>query len=1221
MINRPPTSSLRARLLGLAASGLVIASVMLVPASALAAPGAPPNPQPDTITTLEDVAATGNVLANDLNPGEGTLTVVAPFPTLSATIGTLDVAANGDYTFTPTAGWNGTASTTYNVANDKHTRSAAINIVVTNVEDAPVANDDTIAVTEDTATDVTSAIKANDTDLDNDPLTVTAVSGASGGSVSLTAGVATFTPDANLCGDGAGGFDYTISDGQGGTDSAHVTVDVTCVDDAPHAVNDSASGTEDTDVVISGDDLVSNDTDVENDTLHASAVSNPTGGSVDLTSGTVTFTPDADLCGNNAAGFDYTVSDGNGGTDTGHVTIDLTCTADAPVASDDTVTVAEDSADNDVTADLLANDSDPDGDTLTITSADNATGGSVDLTAGVVTFTPNANICGDGAGSFDYTIDDGDGGTDSAQATVDVTCDNDAPVAGDDSASGAEDADVVVNAADLLGNDTDVENDTLTVTGVSNPTGGTVDLTAGVITFTPDADLCGDGAAGFDYTVDDGNGGTDTGHVTIDLDCVNDNPVATDDSAAGTEDTDVSIDAADLLANDTDTENDTLTVTGVLNPVGGTVDLTAGTITFTPDADLCGTGVASFDYTVDDGNGGTDTGTVTIDLTCENDNPVAVDDDYQGTEDTDFVVTDAELLANDTDADGDTLTVTGVTNPVGGTVSLDAGTITYTPDANACGNIGNGFDYTISDGNGGTDTGYADVDLTCVNDDPVANADTVNVDENSAANDVTAAILANDTDVDNLTLVVSAVSNPTGGTVDLTAGVVTFTPDADLCGNGEGGFDYTVSDGDGGLDDAHVTVDINCVSNDPPVAVDDSASGTEDTDLVVTQADMVGNDTDPNSGNTLSVSEVTNPTGGTVVLDGDTGDATFTPDADLCGDDVASFDYTVIDGEGGSDTGTVTISLECVNDAPVGVDDTATVAQASAGADYSVLDNDTDTENDVLSVTLVSVSPLGAGTVTTDGTVVHFTPAPSFHGTAVITYTLSDGDLTDTATLTITVTAETVPPVVTAASVRFGSGRVDQSAPLVISWSAVDALSGVVHYDVQVSVGGAAFRPVYSGTGTSVQKFYPFKKSLVFRVRATDGAGNTSGWAQSAKRKIKTFQNSNRKIEYTGDWKQVHEPAASGAGYAWTDTFHGKVKLSFSGRAVLYVTTKMKPAGHVNVYVDGHLIGNFNLHAKHTKLGRIIARWSSSSNASHTIRIVNATTGKRLTFDTFVVLK
>ena len=162
------TSPLRARLVGTATAGLIVVNALLVPATAAAGPGTPPDPHPDTITTLQDTPATGNVLTNDDNPGEGTLSVVAPFPTLSPTVGTLVVAANGDYTFTPAPGFFGSASTTYNVANDKHTRPAAINIVVQNQPDPPVANDDTISVSEDTPTNVTAAIKANDTDADGD---------------------------------------------------------------------------------------------------------------------------------------------------------------------------------------------------------------------------------------------------------------------------------------------------------------------------------------------------------------------------------------------------------------------------------------------------------------------------------------------------------------------------------------------------------------------------------------------------------------------------------------------------------------------------------------------------------------------------------------------------------------------------------------------------------------------------------------------------------------------------------------------------------------------------------------------------------------------------------------------------------------------------------------------------------------------------------------------
>ena len=129
-----------------------------------------------------------------------------------------------------------------------------------------------------------------------------------------------------------------------------------------------------------------------------------------------------------------------------------------------------------------------------------------------------------------------------------------------------------------------------------------------MVTFTPTADLCGDDAGSFDYELSDGTS-TDTGHVTVDITCVNDAPVAVDDDASGTEDTDVEIDAADLLDDDTDVDpGDTLRVTAVSNARAAPSPSTAGTITFTPTADLCGDDAASFDYTVEDGHGGSDTG-------------------------------------------------------------------------------------------------------------------------------------------------------------------------------------------------------------------------------------------------------------------------------------------------------------------------------------------------------------------------------------------------------------------------------------------------------------------------------------------------------------------------------------------------------------------------------------------------------------------------------------
>jgi hypothetical protein len=1008
------------RFLAAATSGFILAGVLL-PGAVLAAPGAPPTAVPDTITTTEGAVATGNVLANDSNPGEGTLAVTGQ-GALSASVGTLVIAGDGDYTFTPAPDWFGTATTTYDVANAKHTRTAEITISVSDVNDPPTAHDDDIAVDEDVATDVTASILANDTD-----------------------------PDANA---------------------------------------------------------------------------------------------------------------------------------------------------------------------LSVTSVSNATGGSADLASGAVTFTADADACGAGYGSFDYQMTDGNGEFSSGHVTVDVTCVNDDPVATDDSATGTEDTAVVIGAAGLAADDSDTEGDSLTVTGVSNASGGSVVLDAGTITFTPDADVCGTGAASFDYTVEDGNGGSATGHVSIDLTCVNEAPIAAPDTISGDEDSGITASGGDLTSNDADGDNDSLTVTDVANAAGGSVALDGDTITFTPDADACGTAVGSFDYTVEDGNGGSDTASVTVDVTCVNDSPDATGDTASGTEDADLVISAPELAANDGDTEGDSLTVTGASNATGGTVGLDGDTITFAPDANLCGTDVAGFDYTVEDGNGGSATAHVTISLDCVNDDPSGGDDGATITEDTAA-DVTAGLLDNDADLDGDTLALGSVGGATGGNAVLDGGAITFTPDANLCGTGAAGFDYTVEDGNGGSATAHVTIDVTCVNDDPTTA-DDAASGTEDTDLVIDPtADLASSDGDVD-GDATSVTGVSGATGGSVVLDG--GTVTFTPDANLCGADVAGFDYTVEDGNGGSAMGHVTVSLDCVNDAPTAGDDTATVLGNSGAAAHAVLGNDDDIDGDTLTVTIVSVDP-AAGTVSTDGTTVSFTPAAGWTGEAAVSYTISDGALTASATLTVTVGGDVTAPAVNKATVAFATGRVDEKAPLRITWSATDGSSGVASYEVQVSISGGAWRSVYKGAGSSIVKLYPFNKSLVWRVRATDVSGNLSGWVKSSTRRIVAYQNKNTTNVYRGAWRNVTSEASSGHGYAVTTTKADRVTLQFSGRAVLYVAPKTSTSGYVKVYVDGTLVGRFSERRASTALGQIIARASWSANGTHTIRVVNDQAGKRTGFDAFIVLK
>ena len=192
-----------------------------------------------------------------------------------------------------------------------------------------------------------------------------------------------------------------------------------------------------------------------------------------------------------------------------------------PVVAADGATTAEDTA---IEIDVLANDSDPDGDPLTVTSLTQGAHGSAAVTAGgKILYTPAANV--HGSDSFTYTAGDGNGGEATATVSVTVTPVNDPPLAGDDVATTAIATAVVVS---VLANDTDADGGTLSVLSAGTPSHGSLVLNADqTITYTPNAGFEGDDT--FTYVVSDGQGGTDTGAVTVTVGADNDDDEQDDD--------------------------------------------------------------------------------------------------------------------------------------------------------------------------------------------------------------------------------------------------------------------------------------------------------------------------------------------------------------------------------------------------------------------------------------------------------------------------------------------------------------------------------------------------------------------------------------------------------------------------------------------------------------------------------------------------------------------
>ena len=805
---------------------------------------------------------------------------------------------------------------------------------------APLATAGTATTAEDTLVSITvTAIDADgdgltfatDTDPTNGTLGAYSTPDCSLPVPDACSAEVEYTPGSNY--NGPDSFTFVADDGNGGTDTATISVTVTAVNDKPDAVNDPTNGVvEDTNLTI---DVLANDTDPEGDPLDISAKTDGSKGTVQIMGGgaTVRYHPNTNATGTDS--FTYTIEDIHGLSDTATVTVQISAQNDPPNAVDDpTNAIVEDTA---TLIDPLVNDTDPENDSVLVTVAGDGTKGVTTIVGGGtdVSYDPNPNATG--SDSFTYTISDGNGGTDTATATVQISSVNDPPSGTDKTIATTEDTAYVFTGSDFGFTD---PNDTppnaavsvriaslpavgtLTVSGSAVSVGAAPtfqQINAGFLVFTPAPNTSAAGYASFTFQVRDNGGGANLdptpNTITIDVGGDNDAPTAVNDPTNPiVEDITTTLHPR---ANDTDPEGDALTITAKTNGLKGTVTIVNGGADVTYDPNLNATGTDSFTYTISDGNGGTDIGTVTVQISAVNDPPVAGDDSRTIAEDSGAGT--VTVLGNDADVDGPALSVTAKTNPAHGTLTLVSGVLTYAPAADYFGP--DSFDYTVSDGLL-TDTATVSINVTAVNDAPEAGDDAPVIDEDSGGGPVF--VLGNDSDVDGPSMTVVAKTDPAHGTLTLIAGTLTYTPSANYFGTD--GFVYTVSDGVL-TDTAAVTITIKPV-NDAPDAVDDSATIARD--AAATAVGVLGNDTDPES-DPLLITAKTNGAHGTVAITGGGTGLTYDPFTGYTGAD--TFTYTVSDGHGGTDTATVTITVTGANRAPNAVNDVSMSVPEGAARD------------------------------------------------------------------------------------------------------------------------------------------------------------------------------------------------------------------------------------------------------------------------------------------------
>jgi VCBS repeat-containing protein len=918
----------------------------------------------------------------------------------------------------------------------------------------PIATDDNGATSQDNVLVVdhrTEGVLGNDVDPDGDALSVShvngnaagvgaAVAGSNGGTFTLNAdGTYTFNPGGAFNSLGVGqttttSITYTVSDAQGATDTATLTITITGTNDTPTLTpgvtlddQNSDDGQAITPVDISGQ---FKDVDT-GDVLTYSATGLPPGLTIDPATGIITGTLDR--------------SASQGGTDGVYsVTITATDKAGASVTQDfswdvknPAPTAVNDEGDTNQGASLnvdaangvLTNDTDPDGDTLTVsqvngnaanvgTAITGSNGGTFTLNAdGSYTFNPGSAFNSLGVdqtatSSITYTVSDGEGGTSTATLTVTITGTNDTPtltpgVTLDDQNSNDGQA---ITPVDISGQFTDVDTgDMLTYSATGLPPGLTIDPATGIITGTLDRSASQggtDGVYSVTITATDKSGASVTQDFSWDV--KNPAPTALDDDGSTNQGATLSVDAANgVLTNDTDPDGDTLTVsqvngnaanvgTAIAGSTGGTFTLNAdGSYSFNPGSTYNSLGVgqtavSSITYTVSDGEGGTSTATLTVTITGTNDTPtltpgVTLDD--QNSNDGQ-AITPVDISGQFTDVDtGDVLTYSATGLPPGLTIDTATGIITGTLDRSASqGGTDGVYSVTITatDKSGASVT--QDFSWDVKNPAPTAVNDEGDTDQGASLNvDAANGVLTNDTDPDGDTLTVSqvngnaanvgtAITGSNGGTFTLNAdGSYTFNPGSAFNSLGvdqtaTSSITYTVSDGEGGTSTATLTVTITGTNDTPTLTPGVTLDDQNSNDgQAITPVDISGQFTDVDTGDVLTYSASGLPPG--LTIDPATGIITGTLDRSASQggtDGVYSVTITATDKSGASVT--QDFSWDVKNPAPTAVNDEGDTNQgASLNVDAAngVLTNDTDPDGDTLTVSQVNGNAANVGTAIT----------------------------------------------------------------------------------------------------------------------------------------------------------------------------------------------------------------------------------------------------------------
>ena len=939
----------------------------------------------DEDNTLTASAADG-VLNNDTDADQTDLKAVI---VRQPTNGTLTLSDDGSFTYVPTANFAGMDSFIYR-ANDGvfDSNDATVVISVDAINDEPIATADSYEARENDTLTTSNAngVLSNDIDADNDALTASLVSTTSNGVLTLNDdGGFTYTPNNEFV--GRDSFSYQATDGSFSSDVVTVNLNISPINNAPEASNDSFSVTEQNTLTVTVENSVlRNDTDEDNETLTARLINNVANGTLNLNpDGSFVYTPNAQFNGTDS--FGYVAEDGLSSSNLATVTITVNPINDLPQAVNDVFSVAADGQlDVPANAGILANDVDLNGDAITASLVQSTSQGTLNLANnGSFIYIPNNGFVG--IDSFTYRSSDGKGFSNVAWASITVN-----PV---NTFSLLEDTDNGDLVGQLQLTDADLDGDLIfEFTDASLPE---------KLRLAPDDHLSGPATAPVvlvEY-LDLQCPGCAAFHPVVEqleADFPDDLLVAQRHLPLGFHahaiEAAIVAEAAGrqgrfeemvtlLFDNQTEwsmTPDPSSTFQGYADSLN--LDLTQFA-SDVADPDLEARVMRDNDDALDLGA----TGTPTFFLNGTRISPLP-----------NTLANFSDLISDQIELVDDVFSLDRLTGELfvrdASLLDIDA-----TPQFQ--------LNVRVTDLDNDSEVLQATINLVQQNDtSPIARDDSYTVREDDIlifpAN---LGVLVNDSDGNNNDLVARIDTVPQHGELLLDlAGSFTYTPDANF--NGTDSFTYVATDGT--FDSAPATVTITVVADaDAPIAVDDVFTMNENTLNAPTflqrsaAAGVLANDSDPD-GDALTVELVENVDHGALLLNSD-GSLTYTPVTSFNGTD--QFTYRISDGQA-SDEATVTIAINDVNQNPIARDDdyvTQVDQILAVVAEEGVLANDRDSDGDDLIALVTNTTDYGTLLLAADGT-IQYTPDTGFTGTDRFTYQANDGELdSNPATVTVVV--------------------------------------------------------------------------------------------------------------------------------------------------------------------------------------------------------------------------